>query len=1114
MSLTLRTDQPGRSNEIRRVKAERFRASPQQEHLWCVQRVDDSPAYRSLQAVLIEGKLDTDLLVKALRAVVNRHEILRTTFQYVPERARLVQTVADTASTSVEEFSYNGWGIQDQESAVSLLFDDLRQRSFDFERGPLLHTRIITLSPEKHVFLASLSALCSDAATVSNFFAELGDAYSCRSRDDRDSEKRLQYADYAQWQHEVLESDEANAGRRYWRRKYLSLQPGLELPFRALSAAPLPFEPASSSFKFDMSSYERLQALGEFYETPLPVFLLTAWIVLLWRITGRPDPVVGVRCDGRRYAELDKALGLFARYLPLQCNLDAGLRFEEILKTVRQSAEDVYRWQESFSWEQAVNSRVGPAAEPFCSASFESVPKQTSRSFGTKHSFSIVIGYECIERFEVKLCCNENDGCLGVELHFDSSLFRVEDIKRLGERLQILLEAAIANPVAEIGELQILTAQERHQLLVEFNDSESADVTGQLVHELFEQQTRRTPESTAAVYEDQHVTYAALSRRANQLAHHLRERGVGPEAPVALCTERGIDMLAGLLAVLKAGGAYVPLDPGYPKDRLQYMLQDCRATIVLTQSRLAKDMPQTGAEIVCLDSEWEWIRPGFESDVAAEVSPQNLAYIIYTSGSTGQPKGVAVEHRQLVNYSKGIATRMNHSEGAGYAALTSLAADLGNTAIFPSLITGGCLHIVSAELVQDARALGEYFEDHHIENLKITPSHLAAVRSSRGGEPVMPRDTLVLGGEAMASDWLRQLKEECPHCTIINHYGPTETTVGALIYEIASDRSIEDATSNVPLGRPLANLQAYILDGTLGGAPVGIAAEIYLSGEGLSRGYLNRPDTTAEKFIPNPFVRKAGSRMYRTGDLARHRADGAIDFLGRVDYQVKIRGFRIELGEIEAVLADHPAVRSAVVLAREDRPGTKRLVGYIEARDGGTVRSEELWRHLRSRLPEYMVPSEYVTLQSLPLTANGKIDRRALPVPGESESGREPDFAPPRSELEEHLAEIWAEVLGLQRVSIHGNFFRLGGDSILSIQIVARARELGYHLTARDVFEHQTVSELAEAVSGKQTPGMEHEPITREISLLTQAAGALTPSDFPDVELTQEELDDLIAKFA
>ena len=1111
--MTYRTDQTGQSNEIRRVITESFNASPQQKHLWFLQQSDNSPAYRSQQAILIEGKLDTDLLVRALRAVVNRHEILRTTFQYVPEQARLVQVVADTVSLSIEECSFNGGGIQDQEAGVSLLFHDLRRRSFDFTKGPLLYARIVTMSPEKHVLLASISALCSDADTLSNFFAEIGEAYSRYSRYDRDPEERLQYADFAQWQREVLESDEAEAGRRYWRRKYLSLEPGLELPFKAISREPLPFEPATSPFKFDRASYERLQALGQFYKTPLPVFLLTAWIVLLWRITGRSDPVVGIRCDGRKYAELDKTLGLFGRYLPLQCKLEAGSRFEEILKTVHQSAEDVYRWQEAFSWEQAVGTKVRPAAEPFCAASFESVAKQTSGAFGTA-SFSIVRGYECIERFELKLSCDENDGWVGVELHFDSSLFHVEDIKRLGERLQILLEAIIANPRSQIGELQILTSPERHRLLVEFNDSESADVTDQVVHEMFERQTRLRPESTAVVYEDHHVTYATLNRRANQLAHYLRERGVGPEVPVALCTERGIDMLAGLLAVLKANGAYVPLDRGYPKDRLQYMLRDCRATIVLTQSRLATDLPQTGAEMICLDSKWEWIRPGSESDVAAEVTPQNLAYIIYTSGSTGKPKGVAVEHSQLANYSKSIAQRMDHFEGAGYAALSSLAADLGNTAIFPSLITGGCLHIISSEVVQDARVLGEYFEDHHIEYLKITPSHLAAVRSSRGGERVMPRDTLVLGGEAIASDWLRQLKEGCPRCTIINHYGPTETTVGALIYETVSDRSVEDEPSNVPLGRPLANLQAYILDGTLGAAPVGIAAEIYLSGEGLSRGYLNRPDITAERFIPNPFAWKAGSRMYRTGDLARHRADGAIDFLGRIDDQVKIRGFRIELGEIEAALADHPAVRSAVVLAREHRPGTKRLVGYIEARDGRTVRSEELWSHLRNWLPEYMVPSEYVVLQALPLLANGKVDRRALPAPGESEPGHEADFAPPRNEVEEHLAKTWAEVLGLERVSIHGNFFRLGGDSILSIQIVSRAREIGYHLTARDVFEHQTISELAKVVSRKQTPKIEHEPVTGEISLQPKSTGGLTPSDFPDVELTQEELDDLIAKFA
>lgn len=1069
-------------NDGQSKEAGRYYASPQQEHLWSLLQGDGEPAYRSQQAILIDRSLDAEGLRQAIVAIVNRHEILRTTFEYLPVESRLVQVVWPEFQPPLERISLAGCDLQEQEDEVKRLFDEMKRKPFNFARGPLWRIQAIELSEDQYVLLASIAALCGDSATLAQLLSELADACPEDAYSDGERFEPLQYADFAQWQREALESDETEVGRRYWRRKDLSADLALDLPFLASRSVPAAFTPAMVPCPLDRAKAAQLAGISRSFEVPPSVFLLSAWIALLWRLTGVCHSHVGVRSDGRKYAELDEALGLFAGYLPVECDLESHSRFEEILRSVRQSLEESFTWQDCFTWERVIGRETEHRRPPFCSALFELVGQPASSQRG-KTAFRFADRYECIERYEVKLACIEKADGPDLELHYDAGRFDAEGIRRLGEALRVMLEAAIANPSARIGELPLLGESERQHLLFELNDSPACDAAEGVIHTLFEKQVERTPDAIAVVYEDRRVSYAALNRRANCLAQALRRRGVRADVLVALCAERGIDMVVGLLAVLKAGGAYVPLDAGYPKDRLAYMLEDSRVTLMLTQSWLAKAMSPLNVEMIHLDAEWESPGPLSAADAASAVSPQNLVYVIYTSGSTGKPKGVAVEHRQLVNYSSGIASRLKVREGEGHAALSTLAADLGNTAIFPALLTGGCLHVISPEAVQDAWALGDYFENHFIDYLKITPSHLAALHASRGGVAVRPRRTLILGGEAASTVWVRQLQETQPACKVINHYGPTETTVGALAYEVKADESGGEPSASLPLGPPLANALVYILDDGLNALPVGVTGEIYLGGAGVSRGYLNRPELTASRFLPNPFARQAGSRLYRTGDRARRRADASIDFLGRFDHQVKIRGFRIELGEIEAVLAEHPLVRNAVVLAREDRPGNKRLVAYIDARGGTAVEPEAIWGYLRNRLPEYMVPSDYVLLPALPLTANGKVDRQALPAPETREPVLEADFAAPRTEVEAHLSHIWAEVLGLDRVSVGANFFRLGGDSILSIQIVSRAREAGYQLTARDIFERQTIAELAKVVGKHRIPLAEQGPVSGEVSL-------------------------------
>jgi amino acid adenylation domain-containing protein/non-ribosomal peptide synthase protein (TIGR01720 family) len=600
---------------------------------------------------------------------------------------------------------------------------------------------------------------------------------------------------------------------------------------------------------------------------------------------------------------------------------------------------------------------------------------------------------------------------------------------------------------------------------------------------LFEQQAARTPEHIAVVFENQQLTYAQLNARANQLAHHLQTLGVGAETIVALCVDRSLEMLIGLFGIVKAGGAYLPLDPLVPSDRLSYMVQDAGASVILTQKHLSERFSEQAVPLICLDSDWEVIAKQPEENPPCAATPENLLYIIYTSGSTGKPKGVAVEHRQLLNYLHGILTRLDLPEGASFATVSTFAADLGNTVIFPALCTGGCLHVISQERATSPEMLVNYCESHPIDCLKIVPSHLNALLTASHPEKILPRKYLILGGEALSWQLVEKIQHYKPSCHILNHYGPTETTVGVLTYPV--NELMRDKSDTVSLGRAIANTQVYILDHYLQPVPIEVVGELHIGGDSVARGYLNQPQLTTEKFITIEHLGGQDAqpiRVYKTGDLARYLPDGNIEFLGRIDHQVKIRGFRIELGEVESVLSQHPAIRETVVLAREDEPGNKRLVAYIVPSQESALISE-LRDFLKEKLPEYMVPSAFVTLKALPLTPNGKVDRQALPAPDSVRPELEGRFVAPRTPIEETIAKIWAQVLGLERISIYDNFFELGGDSILSIQIVARANQAGLQLTPKQLFESPTVAGLAAVAGTPATIQAQQEPVTGAIPL-------------------------------
>jgi amino acid adenylation domain-containing protein/non-ribosomal peptide synthase protein (TIGR01720 family)/FkbM family methyltransferase len=1337
--------------------------SPQQERWWSLRRIDQSPAYQARCAVSIDGDFDAARFAQAIRAVVARHEILRTTFAHMPGLSVPVQVVGDCEPTDSVEFDLSGLDPAEQARRIDELYDGMAKEPFDLERGPVFRLRLVTLSPERRMFFLSLPSVSADAASIRNLAREIC-AYYSEGPDDREI---IQYAELAEWQNQLLEAEETSVGRRYWAGKEIpdafDARPPFERP-----AAQAAFDPEQFDFTLPADLTAKVDDIAAGQATSAGIVLLACWQALLGKLTGSQEVVVGSLYDGRKFEELADALGPFERYLPAPARVEEARSFSALVSEIHEEDAELYGHQEFFSWRD-LKHNVSPVFS-FCFSYDETPGDETSGDEtpgGAK--FSIVRQGGYAERFKLQLSAVRENDRLRLAIHFDKGLFRLADIRRLSEQFAALLENALAAPSSPIGALECLGESERRRLLVEFNDTAAVFQTGPCVHEVIREQAFKYPDRPALSFEGESLTYAELNAEANRIARLLRQLGVTTDSRVAILLDRCAGAIVSLLGVLKAGGAYVPLDTGSPKDRLAGMLEDAGVAVVITQSGLLGLVPSSDIKTICIDGDRGAIEGQSGEDLPDQAGPDSLAYVIYTSGSTGRPKGVAVEHRQLSNYVNSVAERLDLPPAASYATVSTLAADLGNTMIFPALCAGGHLHVIGQERVSNADALAEYFAKNRIDCLKIVPSHLEALLTSPRAEDVIPRARLVLGGEASRWGLIEKVRALAPRCKIFNHYGPTETTVGVLTCAAQPGADGRESAA-VPLGRPLANVRVYLLNSYRRPVPAGVAGEVYVGGSCVARGYINRPELTAERFTPDPFSSEPGARLYRTGDLARSLSDGSLEFLGRVDDQVKIRGFRIELGEIEAALRQHPGVDDAIVLPRADGAGNRRLVAYVapgrkhrrtiegrvrhqlpnrmeiahlnrnetdygfreiferesyfrhgvsldegacvldvganigmfslfvserfpdariyayepvgaiydvlrlnaelygpnvrahnlglsaapgtaqftyfpgysvmsglsaysdaegekrtlktilrnregagesaslldhadELLDGrfagqtvqcrlttiseiiereaiervnllkidaqkaeadvlagirpgdwekidqivmethdqtgeqtegrvervvgllkergyrvtveqeeefrGTDRhtvyalrgerrpqakaatapgqvarpessileADDLGRFLEQKLPDYMIPSNIVLLDALPLNANGKVDRNALPSPEEADRGSGPDFNPPKTEVEKALAKIWAGALGLDRVGINDNFFKLGGDSIISIQIVVKANQAGIRLTPRQFFQHQTIAELAAVANEAGAVDAEQGPI-------------------------------------
>ena len=1035
-------------------KIEGFRLSPQQRYLWSLQQASASPQYQALFTISIKGDFRPENLQHALADVVVRNEILRTTFQRPPAIKTPFQVISEEAQFS---WHFTDLSDLDREAQLTKLEEYLlaeRNNPFDFESGPLLRASLLRMSPDHHTLLISLSALCGDSATVLNLISEIGRTYELILHGGTFSEEPMQYADFAEWHNELLDAsdDQGQESRAYWKKL---VSGPLALPLEKRRTTAQTFQPEAVSIDFDSVCVVNLEALAREYETSIQVVLFACWQALIWRLTNQPDFVIFSLSDGRKIEDLEGALGPYAKYLPVASHCE-DVFFATHLQAAGAALSNAEEWQEYFDPNNF--SEAAGAAVAFDFTEQDSVIENA----GLK--LSLVRQELCLAPFKLKLSCFRSTASLLIQLFYDSCSFARETVVAYaGYFERFVAQISARESIGTIGEIDVLSEEERRRLM-DINQTASDFSVAKCIHELFEEQAARSPDTTALVSGDLKLSYAELNAHANRLAHLLRRRGLAPNARAGICTERSTETIIALLGILKAGGAYVPLNPEHPRARLNLQLAESNASILITNGATDVEWLEFGGSVIDLDRDRRLLLAEPDTNPASVNSSASLAYVIYTSGSSGVPKGVAVGHQALVNYTQFILRSLEVSEPLHFATVSTIAADLGNTCMFPSLVSGGCLHLISYDIAMDRALFSKYVAKYPIDVLKIVPSHLGALLAAEPHGDILPNKYLILGGEALSWKLVDRISQINHSCDLINHYGPTETTVGSLT--LALEKHLASSGSlTVPIGEPIANTCVYVLDQYLNLMPTGVAGELYIGGVGLSWGYLNQPIETANRFVPNRFSDEPGARLYRTGDMARYLPDANIEFLGRLDHQVKVRGFRVELGEIEAILLKHGEIRQAIVVAEAATTENQRLVGYLVASGSKHPSVDDLRKFMVRHLPDYMIPSAFVFLKTIPLTANGKIDRAALPAANEIRPDLKGVFVGPRTAVENELAVIWRQFLQLNEVGIHDNFFELGGHSLMATQVVSRMRKaLNCEIPLRSLFESPTIAQLAEQI--------------------------------------------------
>ena len=1077
-----------------------------QRSLWFLYQLAPlSGTYNVPSAVRIRSALDLGALRRALQRVVARHDSLRTTF--LLDGGEPFQQVNEKLEVSLLEIDVSSWN---DELLNDYLVEDAH-RPFNLEQGPLLRVTLFRRSPQDQILLVVAHHIGIDLWSMGVLMHELGLFYKAELDFAAAPLTPLpvRYVDYVYWQTQMLGGQEGERLESYWRNKLSDDLGVLNLPADRPRPPIQTFRGDSQPIWMSTDLTRALKSLGQNQRATLYMTLQAVFQVLLNRYTAQEDILIGSPVAGRSAAELDGLIGYFVNPIVLRADLSGKPTFCALLERVREVTLSAIAHQ-NYPFALLVE-RLQPERDPSRSPLFQVMfALQKAPSFGDEGLTS----QSLIERaplkfgglpaesaplrrrasyFDLSLFVVETEAGLKGYVEYNADLFDEWKIRQMAEHFRALTEAVVANPAARIHELDLMSATEKEQVIVEFNRTDRAYDTGQCLHELIEWQVERRGGEIAVVCGEERVSYEELNRRANQVARHLLKRGVSVEDRVGICVERRIEMAVGLLAILKAGAAYVPLDPKYPRERLEYTLKDAAVKALLTEDRLKEVFAERVGERISLDSDWPMIARERGQNPGRKATPKNLAYIIYTSGSTGNPKGVAITHRSAVTLAQWAGEVFSEEELNGVLASTSICFDLSVFELMVPLSLGG-----KVVLADNALSLPELKAAQEVRLINTVPS---AIRGLLGGNGIPGSvETVNLAGEPLRNDLAQQVYGRGKVRRVLNLYGPTEDTTYSTIAAVSRGASEEPT-----LGRPIANTAVYILGAEMMPAPVGIYGEIYISGEGLARCYWNRPEITGEKFLPNPYGRRPGERLYRTGDIGRYLRDGSIEYQGREDHQVKVRGYRIELGEIEIALEESGLVREAVVVVREESPGDKRLVGYVVVGGGkeGEQEPKRLRKYLKEKLPEYMVPSAIVALEKMPLTPNGKLDRRALPAPDTSDMAR--DYEAPVGATETALARVWAETLNLEHVGRHNNFFELGGHSLLAITLIERMRRAEIHADVRTLFTTPTLAALAAAVSG------ESEVVDIPPNRLPPGCDAITPEMLPLARLSETEIQRIVS---
>jgi amino acid adenylation domain-containing protein len=1048
-----------------------------QRRLWFLDQLEpQSSAYNTSDGYRLTGQINITALEGSLNEIIRRHEILRTTFPSVDGQPN--QVIAPHQAFTLPIIDLQEHPETKREALAQQIATEEAKQPFDLADDPLFRVKLLRLAEADDVLLLNMHHIISDGWSFYIFFQELAALYTAFSTNKPSPlpELPIQYADFSYWQREWLQGEVLESQLSYWKQQLSGSLPILQLPTDRPRPPVQTYQGAYQSLELSLKLTEALKALSQQERVTLFMTLLAAFQILLSRYSGQEDIIVGTPIAGRNQVETEGLIGLFVNTLAIRTNLSGNPTFRQLLSQIRAVTLGAYDHQD-LPLEKLIeelNPERDISRSPLFQVifAFQNTPSQPCELLGlTITPLEIHSG---IAKFDLTLDLKETSEGIKGGIEYNTDLFEATTITRMLGHFQTLLESIVTNPEQHLSDLPLLTAAEQHQLLVEWNNTTKDYPQDKCIHQLFEEQVERSPDSIAVVFEGEQLTYKELNQRANQLAHHLQHLGVGQEVLVGICMERSLEMIVGLLGILKAGGAYVPLDPNYPEERLAYIFNDSQVSVLLTQEKFVTLLTQQDVPVLSLNTDWGTISQESEENPISDVKPENLAYVIYTSGSTGNPKGVLINHHNVVRLFAATKSWFNFSKRDVWTLFHSYAFDFSVWEIAGALIYGGRLVIVPYLVSREPEAFYDLLEREKVTVLNQTPSafrQLINAEQSKRTTPNLKLRLVIFGGEALElqnlKPWFERHGDQLPR--LVNMYGITETTVHVTY------RPLTRADLNIGgsmIGSPIPDLQIYILDQNLQPVPIGVKGEIHVGGAGLARGYLNRPDLTEEKFIPNPFLNSKftlqnskGDRLYKTGDLARYLSDGNIEFLGRLDNQVKIRGFRIELGEIELTLAQHATVQQCVVMAREDIPGEQHLVVYIIPHQQQTSTPNELRRFLKQKLPDYMVPSTFVFIDTLPLTPNGKIDRRALPVPDQSRPALEETFVAPRTPIEQQITDIWASILKLENVGIHDNFFALGGHSLLATQVISRLRQaLKVELPLRVLFEAPTVAELSSRI--------------------------------------------------